>query len=117
MNNGLDLSYLEEVTGGSSEMIVEMLQLFVNDTPDQLSNIERSVKDEDWDEVRAEAHKLKPTFQYVGMEETHLLVAEVETKARNREQLERMPELIDLIKRNFSSALDSFESKIKELSS
>ena len=117
MNGELDLSYLEEVTGGSSEMIVEMLQLFVNDTPDQLSNIERNVKEGDWDAVRAEAHKLKPTFQYVGMDETHLLVAEVETKARNREQIERMPELVDSIKRNFNEALASFESKIKELSS
>lgn len=117
MNGELDLSYLEEVTGGSSEMIVEMLQLFVNDTPDQLSNLERNVKDGDWDAVRAEAHKLKPTFQYVGMDDTHMLVAEVETKARNREQTERIPELIDSIKRNFNEAVSSFESKIKELSS
>jgi HPt (histidine-containing phosphotransfer) domain-containing protein len=117
MNSDLDLSYLEEVTGGSSEMIVEMLQLFINDTPDQLSNIESGVKEADWDAVRAEAHKLKPTFQYVGMDDTHLLVAEVETKARNREQLERIPELVDSIKRNFNSALVSFESKIEELSS
>ncbi|MFY0698358.1 MAG: Hpt domain-containing protein [Balneola sp.] len=117
MNNELDLSYLEEVTGGSSEMIVEMLQLFVNDTPDQLSNIEQNVKEGDWDAVRAEAHKLKPTFQYVGMDDTHMLVAELETKARNREQIERMPELVDSIKRNFNEALTSFEIKIKELSS
>ena len=44
MNSELDLTYLEEVTGGSSEMIVEMLKLFLNDTPDQLSSIERNVK-------------------------------------------------------------------------
>ncbi len=117
MNSELDLSYLEEVTGGNSEMIVEMLRLFVNDTPDQLSNIERNVKDGDWDAVRAEAHKLKPTFQYVGMDGTHLLVAEVETKARNREQIERIPELVDSIIQNFNDVLGSLESKIKELSS
>lgn len=117
MNNELDLSYLEEITGGSSEMIAEMLQLFVNDTPAQISCIEKNVKDEDWDAVRAEAHKLKPTFQYMGMDDTHLLVAEVETKARNKEQLEAVPELVDLIKRNFNSVLGSFEKKIEELNS
>jgi len=51
------------------------------------------------------------------MDGTHLLVAEVETKARNREKIERIPELVDSIIQNFNDVLGSLESKIKELSS
>ena len=117
MSNELDLSYLEEVTGGSSEMIVEMLELFKNETPEQLSSIEENIANQDWDKVRAEAHKLKPTFQYVGMESSYQLITAVETNARNREQLDTISELTDSIKRNFEKALKSIESRIEELRS
>lgn len=117
MNSELDLTYLEEVTGGSSEMIVEMLEIFLSDTPDQLLSIERNVENEDWENVRAEAHKLKPTFQYVGLSESHMLIAEVETKARNKEELETISRLVESVKSNFNQVQSSIKNKIEELSS
>lgn len=117
MNSELDLTYLEEVTGGSSEMIVEMLKLFLNDTPDQLSSIERNVKNKDWEGIRAEAHKLKPTFQYVGLSKSHLEIAEVESKARNKEDLESILQLVHSVQNDFNLIQSEIKSKIEELSS
>ena len=117
MNSELDLTYLEEVTGGSSEMIVETLKLFLNDTPDQLSSLERNVKNEDWEIVRAEAHKLKPTFQYVGLSKSHMEIADVETKARNKEGLESILQLVQSVQDDFNLVQSDIKNKIEELSS
>lgn len=74
----LDLSYLEDITGGDEEVMLEMIHLFISDIPKQILEIKKSIEENDLRAVAANAHKLKPTLQYIGLSEAHVIVKEIE---------------------------------------
>ena len=61
--------YLEEVSGGNQQFILEMLQIFLSRTPEVFEILRKSVQEEDWETIGFYAHKLKATYAYVGLEE------------------------------------------------
>lgn len=109
MSQELDLTYLEEVTGGSEEIIKEMLELFLNDTPQQIALIKENSEKKNWDVVRSEAHKLKPSFLYIGLMDAHKKLEELETNARTGEGLENVSEKIDFIDNRLSEVYDEIK--------
>jgi len=68
-NEPLDLSYLKDMSGDSAEFIIEMLDMFKAQTPIYMTELEQALADKDWSKVSAAAHKIKPTFSYVGRED------------------------------------------------
>ncbi|MEP1151740.1 MAG: Hpt domain-containing protein [Balneola sp.] len=117
MSENIDLTYLEEVTGGSTEIIKQLLELFLNDTPDQIQKLYNNCAKADWDEVRADAHKLKPTFLYVGLKNAHELLAQIEHGARSREYLDKISEMIRSVENEFEKVEPEIRSTIQQLDS
>ena len=62
----VDLTLLKNVVGDDREMLLDMLDLFVEDIPAQVSNITTFAEQRKAVELGTEAHKLKATLQYVG---------------------------------------------------
>lgn len=54
----IDLSYLEEITEGDKDMMLEMLTLFVEDIPNQVEAIQKHAADQNLAGVGSESHKL-----------------------------------------------------------
>jgi HPt (histidine-containing phosphotransfer) domain-containing protein len=106
MNSKIDLSYLEEVTGGSSEIIQEMLELFLSETPVQLESLKEHITQSNWDEIKAEAHKAKPTFLYVGLKNSHNNLVSIENHSRNKENLNEIRNLYNLVEEEFNNVKD-----------
>ncbi len=79
----IDLSYLEDITGGDKEMMIEMLDLFIEDIPDQIGIIKKLAEEKDLKKLGSEAHKLKPTLQYVGFFEMFELIKELEVLSKS----------------------------------
>ena len=65
----LDLSYLKEMSGDSAEFMIEMLDTLVEQIPLYIEDLQKAVDAEDWKAVSEFAHKVKPTFYYVGRED------------------------------------------------
>ena len=78
----LDLSVLYEIADGSSEFIVESIDLFLLHTPETLSVIEAAINDKDWVAAAAGAHKLKANFGFFGMPVSESLVVQIEQTAK-----------------------------------
>ena len=117
MSGNIDLSYLEEVTGGSTEIIKQLLELFLDETPDQIQKLYEKCSMSEWEQVRAEAHKLKPTFLYVGLQNAHELLGQVEHGARNREYLDKLADMIKSVEEEFNKVKPEVNSIIQRLSS
>lgn len=117
MNNKVDLSYLEEVTGGSTEIIKEMLELFLSETPTQIQLLKEKCQLSAWNEVRAEAHKLKPTFLYIGLEDSNAKLATIESNARSNENLDNISLLISSVENEFNEVQSEVQELIQKLSS
>jgi len=87
----LDLSYLREMSGDSIEFMIEMLDMFQQQTPIYLSELEQALAQKDWPKVSSCAHKMKPTFAYVGRDDAKDHLQMMELNAREQKDVELLP--------------------------
>tara|TARA_R110002049_G_scaffold99635_7_gene242574 strand:+ start:812 stop:1165 length:354 start_codon:yes stop_codon:yes gene_type:complete len=114
MDTKIDLSYLKEVTGGSTEIIQEMLELFLSETQGQIEQLKEKCTASEWEDVKAEAHKLKPTFLYVGLKDIHAKLEAIESNARNKENLKDLSILINSVEKEFNSVKGEVKDLIQQ---
>ncbi len=82
MPQDLDLSFLYDIADGSTEFIVESIDMFLQHTPELLNTITTGIASDDWAVVAAAAHKLKPNLGFFGMTQSQANVQEVELMAK-----------------------------------
>lgn len=90
----IDLSYLEDITGGDKEMMLEMLNLFIEDIPYQVERIREAAEEKDMKSLGTESHKLKPTLQYVGLNEMYNLIKKLEALGKSGEYSNEVDRLV-----------------------
>ncbi len=112
----IDLSYLENITGGDNEVMVEMIDLMLAETPKHIDKIKQSYKKENWRELRAESHKLKPMFLYVGLTALNEIAQDLEKYAKETTHLELIPQLINELEKGYLEVTDELKNKKEELS-
>ena len=103
----LDLSYLIDITGGDREMMLEMIDLFLEDIPIQVKKIKSLSGAEGIKELGKEAHKLKPTLQYVGFIEMFEAVKEIESICKSGVYSNKIEQLIDVMEKNAVTSIPS----------
>lgn len=91
----LDLSYLIDITGGDKEMMLEMIDLFLEDIPIQIMKIKSLSGANNLKQLGKEAHKLKPTLQYVGFVKMHEAVIKLELISKSGIYTSEIDELIE----------------------
>lgn len=91
-NQPLDLSYLKEMSGDSSDFMIEMLDAFQKQTPLYMADLEAAIVAQNWKATSEAAHKIKPTFYYVGREDARDHMQVMERNARELNNLENIPE-------------------------
>ncbi|RNC84540.1 MAG: Hpt domain-containing protein [Balneola sp.] len=111
----LDLSYLEDITGGDAEVIQEMLILFIEDIPQQISEIKEAIQGNNLEEMASHAHKLKPTLQYVGLSEAYEIVKNLEQIGKSGEGKENVKELFQKLERNSEEFMPVLKSHASSL--
>jgi PAS domain S-box-containing protein len=63
----VDLTYLYKRTKGNPELIMEMIELYLEQTPSLISKMKLSLSDKDWDSLQTSAHKIIPSFSIMGI--------------------------------------------------
>ena len=69
-NDQLDISYLQEAYESDTEYAEEMFALFLELWPKELETINEVIKGRDESKLKQQIHKMKPTFQMVGLTNT-----------------------------------------------
>jgi PAS domain S-box-containing protein len=62
-----DLTYLNTRTKSNPTLMLEMISLYVEQTPSLVTAMKKSYRDRDWHAMYAAVHKLIPSFAIVGM--------------------------------------------------
>ena len=91
----VDLSYLEDIAGGSKEFIVEMIDMFLEQTPGYCLDIKQGILDQDWKKVSDLAHKIKPTLAFMGSHAAKDAMATIEMDSRNMVNLDTLGTTFD----------------------
>jgi len=93
----IDLSYLNDIAGGSEEFMIDMIDIFIEQTPLYFEQLEQAVNTSDWKSVGDVAHKIKPTLAFMGINEAKDIMAEIERKARQGDELSDIPAMFKSI--------------------
>ena len=93
----LDLSYLDMISGGNSELKRKIIQMLIDETPDELYNLKQFTREKNWKRVRAVSHKMKAGLTYLGL--THALewAKRIEENAGTETHLDRIPDLVERV--------------------
>ena len=111
----IDLTYLNGIANGSDEFIKKMLFLFLTQTPEAVSNLEKHLNNKDWNALRFTAHKLKASFIFIGVKEIPDIISTVEEYAENGVNLDLLPEMIFRIKEVSGLVMKELEEENKSL--
>ena len=106
----IELSYLKEVASDNTEFIIEMIDIFLAQTPDYVQSLSTAVETSNWSKIAEMAHKIKPTLAFMGVNEARDKMASIETRARDKESYEEI--VADF--RDLKSDLDMIFIKLSE---
>lgn len=114
-NAPLDLSYLRDMSGDSTEFMIEMLEAFEKQTPIYMTDLENAISSSNWKAASEYAHKIKPTFYYVGREDAKELMQLIENNARELIDVENIPNYFAEAKTFVAILYKQLEAAKKEL--
>ena len=63
----LDLSYLENMSGGDKVLMKEMVEIFKEQVPEFVTEMKLCIENEDWKALASIAHKAKSSIAIVGL--------------------------------------------------
>lgn len=95
----LDLSYLKDMSGDSADFMIEMVDAFLKQTPIYMQELEKAILAKDWKAASEFAHKIKPTFYYVGREDARDHMQEMERNTRELKDIEFVPAAFEEVKK------------------
>ncbi len=96
----LDLNYLKEVSNNDQLFITEMLEMFLKNTCEELTQLEAATDAQQWGEVKMLAHKIKGPVQMLNATAANLVtIIEKDAGLHNKphEIKENVNILVDLL--------------------
>ena len=93
------------MSGDSAEFMIEMLDTLVEQIPLYLEDLQRAVDAKDWKAASEFAHKVKPTFYYVGREDIRDYVQVIERNAKEGVEVDAIPSALTEIKQELDVIL------------
>ncbi|MES2655966.1 MAG: Hpt domain-containing protein [Bacteroidota bacterium] len=109
--SNIDLTYLNEISGGDNAFIREMLDLFLNTTAIEVNDFDPLLANQNYDGIGQLAHKMKAPIQMLGASDLFEKVRALEAIGKNKTNLESVPNLINEIK----VSIDNLKIEIGQL--
>lgn len=100
----LDTDFLKEVYEGDMEYAADIFEIFLETFSEEYSKLKGFIETEDCSAIRAQAHKMKPTFSMVGLTSVTELFKALETAA-DKDELSRATELHQHIDKSLSEKI------------
>ena len=92
----IDLSYLTQRTKSDPKLMMEMISLYLEQTPPLISLMKQGLQDKDWNSLQSAVHKMIPSFSIMGISKDFEHIArKVQEYANNiQEQTAGIPHLV-----------------------
>ena len=91
----IDLSYLKKHTKGSSQLIMQMIELFLEQTPPLIQQINQGMGDKDWVTLSGAVHKIIPSFFIMGVEQgAEALARKILNYSNTQQHLDEIEDLV-----------------------
>lgn len=111
-----NLNYLNERTKSDSALMMQMISLYLEQTPPLIKAMKQSFKDRDWEKLHATVHKMIPSFSIVGIDKTFELHAKkIQEYASLQQQAEDITTLVTELETICTQACKELEEEYDTL--
>jgi len=91
----INLEYLNIRTKSNPELMIEMISLYLEQTPPLIAAMHKSMENHDWNSLYAAVHKIIPSFSIMGMgSDLENMAKKVQEFATNQEQLGEIKKMV-----------------------
>ncbi len=104
-----NMAMLDAVSGGEPAFVLGILSKLIVKLPEAVQELRQAFAIEDWENLRATAHRTKSSAAYSGSEDLKEKFREIEHMAREREQLEQMQDKLN----ELSAFVDAIVAELK----
>lgn len=111
----VNLSYLNDIAEGNKEFIIDMIDIFREQTPVYFNQLSSAIYEKDWKTAGDVAHKIKPTLAFIGVEAAKEQMIEIERKARSLDKPEEIAGIFAALKERLDDIYLSLENVKQEL--
>ena len=108
-----DLSYLNEISDGSNDLIIDLIDLFFKQIPEYQVFLSEFYKKRDWVNLSKLAHKAKSAILMVGMKDLANELKKLEENAKDSKNINEYQEIIAKFVRESNFAIKELK-EIKE---
>ena len=113
-----DLEYLIQRTKNNSDMIMEMISAYLEQTPPLIIAMKQSLQDQDWDSLHAAVHKMIPSFAIMGMNaDFETMAKKVLEYARTQQQSEDIAGMVQQLENVCTHACKELEAEYNRFKS
>lgn len=97
MSKSYDLSKLTAMSGGNTAFVEKMVHTFLSLAPNSIEDINNALSAADYPKLKAAAHKLKPSLDFMGIGSLAQDIRILENYAANLQNLDQIPTLVKTI--------------------
>lgn len=105
-----DLTNLNEMLGGDQKAIFQMVKIFLQATPESLSELNKCYQKNDLDGVSRLAHKLKSSVDIFSVNDIKQDIRRLENNTRDNINIDEVPTLVEKL----NSILNQTIEQVKE---
>jgi PAS domain S-box-containing protein len=108
----INMTYLNMITKSNSKLKVEMINLYLKQTPLLIQSLSKSFNEKDFDTLKGSIHKLLPSFSIVGIDDKYLELAKKIESNINSNQLKNW---IKKLENACNQAIEELKTELKNL--
>lgn len=111
----INLNYLKQIAEGNEAFIIEMIEMFLNKTPEAISEMHSHFRNKNWEEFKKVAHRIKPSFGFMGMQEIQQALSKVELMSDSELREPEVDELLVEVETRTAQAYSQLRSELSIL--
>jgi len=110
-----NLATLQSMANGKTDFLIKFLQLFIDQVPPQVQGMQEAAATADWAKVGNLAHQLKSNFDIVGITVLQQPIRDLETYARQQNNVTAIPNLLIVVKSTVDQAVAELSAELAQL--
>lgn len=110
-----NIDLLFNITKNQKSAVIKMLQVFIDKTKVELSQLIDYTEHGNWENVAGIAHKMKPSLAYLSMKQVEEIVQQIYYSAKKQEQTEKIPKLVANAQSILEFIMQQLQEEIKKL--
>jgi PAS domain S-box-containing protein len=111
----IDITFFKEVSLGDKEMILFLIQLYIDNLEAFLIACKTGINEENFEIIYKAAHKIKPNVIMVGNEELKNKINLIHGLSKEKKELSEISNLLTITEEIFNEVRKALQHKIKEL--